>query len=63
MWWMLRTEVGRRTIYGYWTLWRQIVLCFTVENIDAAIIQKIKKALALASHEDTSEDEARAALR
>jgi hypothetical protein len=34
-----------------------------VEKIDSAVIGRIKKALALATHAQTGEDEARAALR
>ncbi|KAJ6499251.1 hypothetical protein C8R45DRAFT_109396 [Mycena sanguinolenta] len=34
-----------------------------LEKVDGAILGRIKKALALASHEQTGEDEARAALR
>ncbi|KAJ7287482.1 hypothetical protein C8J57DRAFT_587436 [Mycena rebaudengoi] len=34
-----------------------------LEKIDSAVIGRIKKALALASHEQTGEDEAKAALR
>ncbi|KAF7376192.1 Carboxypeptidase [Mycena sanguinolenta] len=34
-----------------------------LEKVDSAVLSRIKKALALASHEQTGEDEARAALR
>jgi len=42
---------------------RLMTIPWTVDKIDIAVIGRIKKALALASHETTGEDEARAALR
>jgi hypothetical protein len=52
-----------------WTSWyifydyEQLLKVSLVSKVDSAVLDRIKKALALGNHENTSEEEARVAIR